>query len=142
MFGSVAAFDVLEHVDQVDPVVHEVARLMQPKGFFVATTPKRFSLTADPHVGVWGVGWLPRSKMKGYVKWRSGLDYLHTHPQSLFDLRRRIAPLFNIQVAAPEIWSEDLQRVAKFYNSLLGLNFVRKLIVPIAPFFRVIAQKL
>ena len=147
-FRSVAAFDVLEHVDQIDPVVHEVARVIQPKGFLVATTPNRFSLTADPHVGVWGVGLLPRSRMTAYVKWRSGLDYLHAHPQSLFDLRRCIGPLFKLQVSAAEIWSEDLQqfrpmkrRVARVYNYFLRLNLIRKLIVPIVPFFRVTAQK-
>ena len=109
-FAFAAAFDVLEHVSQVEPVIAELSRVLRPGGLFVATTPNRFSLSAEPHVGLWGVGLLPRRAMAGYVNWRRGMDYSHTHPQSFFDLKRELSGRFHVSLEAPEIWEGEIER--------------------------------
>jgi len=147
-FDAVAAFDVLEHVDGVAPVVEEIARTTRTGGLFIGTTPNRYSLTAEPHVGLWGVGLLPRSLMARFVRWRNGMDYSNTRPQSLLDLHRSLGKWFRTGVQAPEIWTGDLQqfgatkrRIAQVYNRLLQSSVARILLLPIVPFFRVVGHR-
>ena len=40
--------------------VREWARVLRPGGTLLAWSPNRYALTVDPHVRLWGLGWLPR----------------------------------------------------------------------------------
>ncbi len=66
-FDLTVAFDVLEHVTDARPMLEEIDRVTRAGGKIVCTTPNRYSLSAEPHVGVWGVGFLPRKWMPAYV---------------------------------------------------------------------------
>jgi 2-polyprenyl-3-methyl-5-hydroxy-6-metoxy-1,4-benzoquinol methylase len=145
-FDAIVALDVLEHVHDPAEVLKEVHRLCSAGAAVLCSTPNRFSLTAEPHVGIWGVGFLPRRWMAAYVRWRNGMDYHHTQPLSRLDLARYFAPAFEYDVAAPKLWPRDIEefsrgkrQAARVYNQLLNSRLAARAIVPIAPFFHVIA---
>jgi SAM-dependent methyltransferase len=59
-FEIVAASDVIEHTPSPDAFVAACADLLVPEGLLFLATPNRFSLSLEPHVRLWGVGFLPR----------------------------------------------------------------------------------
>ncbi len=44
--------------------------MLRPGGPLVVWSPNRFTLTTDPHLGLWGVGWLPRRWLPAYLTLR------------------------------------------------------------------------
>jgi SAM-dependent methyltransferase len=71
-FDAVVADSVLEHLDDPLAAVQEWARVLRPGATLLVWSPNRYSLAVDPHVRLWGLGWLPRSWMPAYVRWRRG----------------------------------------------------------------------
>jgi ubiquinone/menaquinone biosynthesis C-methylase UbiE len=71
-FDTVVADSVLEHLDDPASAVLEWARVLRPGGTLLVWSPNRFALTVDPHVRLWGLGWLPRRWMPTYVRLRRG----------------------------------------------------------------------
>jgi SAM-dependent methyltransferase len=149
-FDLVIAWDVLEHVADRDATVREAHRVTRPGGVVACTTPNRFSLTAEPHCMVWGVGLLPRAWMGRYVRWRTGLEYRSTHLLSRGELRGLFARHFagGCRVIVPEVPPEEIGRfhpakrlTARFYNRLIRLAPLRAALTVVAPFFRVVATK-
>jgi len=148
--GVVSALDVIEHVGDQAAMVREIDRVLQPGGVFCGATPNRFSLGAEPHVGVWGVGWLPRSSQARYVRWRTGLSYdfntLLSHGE-ITQLFRHNASFTPRIVAAP-IPQTDLQRfefrrkaLARGYNCLLRLPPFQALARNLGAFFQLLGTK-
>jgi ubiquinone/menaquinone biosynthesis C-methylase UbiE len=87
-FDLVLAENVLEHTAQPPQFIEEAHRVMKPGGVFFATTWNRLALAPEPHVHLWGVGWLPRQVAKSYVKLRKGVSYDHVRLLSAFQLAR------------------------------------------------------
>lgn len=149
-FDAVVAQDVLEHITDARPVVAEIGRVTRQGGSVFATTPNRFSLTAEPHVGLWGVGLLPRRWMGRYVRWRSGIDYSHMNPLSLVSLRRLLRGFrggrWSVQTPALdpgeiEAFRPVKRKLARFYNRIQRLPAIRAALLPIAPFFQIVVRK-
>ena len=69
---AIVADSLLEHLDDPASAVREWARVLRPGGTLLAWSPNRYALTVDPHVRLWGLGYLPRAWMPGYVRWRRG----------------------------------------------------------------------
>jgi SAM-dependent methyltransferase len=74
-FDAVVADSVLEHVADPAEALREWCRVVRPGGRLLVWSPNRRSLAADPHVGLWGLGWLPRAWVPSYVRWRRGLPW-------------------------------------------------------------------
>jgi SAM-dependent methyltransferase len=89
-FSLVIAENLLEHVDEPYRVLEEARRIRISGGAFAARTVNRFALAPEPHVGLWGVGFMPRSWTGSYVRWLKGIPYEHIRPQSYFDLTKLI----------------------------------------------------
>ncbi len=69
----VIAENVLEHVFDLDGTMIEAARVLQEDGRFAGDSVNRYNmLRPEPHVMLWGVGFLPRSLQARYVLWRRG----------------------------------------------------------------------
>ncbi len=86
--GLLNATDVIEHVEEPARLLAEARRVMRPGAVFFFNSPNRFSLlTREPHVKLWGVGWLPRRWMEPYVRWRRGRAYRGKHLLSLLELQ-------------------------------------------------------
>ena len=71
-FDVVVADSVLEHLDDPLTALIEWARVLRPGGTLLVWSPNRYALAVDPHVRLWGLGWLPRRWMPAYVRWRRG----------------------------------------------------------------------
>ncbi len=81
-FTAATAVDVLEHVSDPNKVVKEISRVLDDGAKAVMTTPNRFSLTADPHVGIWGLGFRSHESAVELVKKKLGVDYSSIRPFS------------------------------------------------------------
>jgi SAM-dependent methyltransferase len=89
VFDLVAGEDVLDHVKDPQAFLREGARVLAPeRGVFYFSTPNRYSLGPDPHVWVWGVGFLPPGLRDRYVRLRRGIPYGPIHPVSYLQMRR------------------------------------------------------
>ncbi|HEY8515444.1 MAG TPA: class I SAM-dependent methyltransferase [Candidatus Binatia bacterium] len=142
--------DVIEHVEDRDAVLREARRVLRRGGLFVCTTPNRFSLTAEPHYKIWGVGLLPRAWMNGYVRWRTGQDYHSIHLLSARDLRRLFARHFpnGCRILVPDVPPEEIaifhpakRAAARLYNRVIQNGIVCAALLAVAPYFRVVAEK-
>ena len=109
-FDALVADSVLEHTDDPGAAVAEWARVLKPGGTLLTWSPNRFTLAVDPHVRLWGLGYLPRHWMPAYVRWRRGGAW---PPRCLSagEARRmaRSARFEDIQVeppAIPDSWAE------------------------------------
>ena len=74
--AAIVAGDVIEHVaDQAATSGRGAPGACRGGGRLFLASPNRFSLAPEPHVQVWGVGYLPRRWMVPYVRWTSGRDF-------------------------------------------------------------------
>lgn len=147
---AVISLDVIEHVNDPDAYLGEINRVVKSGGRIALSTPNRFSLTAEPHVFVWGVGWLPQRLQRPYVRWRSGKTYDDTRLMGSVSLCRRLGKntKFNFRVAIPEISLEHIEKfgtlkalLAKIYNKLAQSVLLRPAFLVIGPFFRITGTK-
>ena len=148
--SGVVSLDVIEHVGDPGSYLSEINRTIEPGGCFALCTPNRYSLAAEPHVSLWGVGWLPSSWQEGYVKWRSGKSYTSTKLLSTRGaaklLRRHTSLQFEILV--PPVSEVEIARfpryraiLARLYNRLVDLAWSRWLFLRIGPFFRIVGSR-
>ena len=90
-FELVVANDLFEHVREPSRAAAMAARMLRPGGRLYAASTNRYSLAPEPHVRLFGVGWLPRSWQSGYVRFRRGHAYDKVRPVSGGELRKLIA---------------------------------------------------
>jgi SAM-dependent methyltransferase len=147
--GAVLSLDVIEHVADQTAYAQQIDRVLRSGGFVALSTPNRFSLAAEPHVGIWGVGWLPRRWQRPYAEWRSGRSYASTRLLSVRELRRLLSPTcLECVIQAPTIPEEERarfsayrSRLAGLYNQLLAYAPFRRLFLLVGPFFRIMGTK-
>jgi len=150
VFDTVASVSLLEHVSDAAAVVRESGRVLKARGQFFCLTTNRFSLAPEPHVRVWGVGFLPRAWMARYVRFRRGLAYEKKRPLSYFELRRlvRAAGLGAIRASLPRVTALDLrgrsrlERLgARILNALADHPRPARPCVLVAPVIQLTAEK-
>jgi len=69
-FDTIVADSLLEHLDDPARAVREWSRVLRPGGHLLVWSPNRYTLTTDPHLGLWGLGWLPRPWLPFYLRLR------------------------------------------------------------------------
>jgi hypothetical protein len=113
-------------------------------------TPNRFSVAAEPHVGVWGVGWLPARWQRRYVRMRSGKPYDFVRLLSVPGLKRMMKreTHFDGQFIVPRIAEEEIElfegrraKMARAYNRVAEQRMLRWPMFAIAPFFRFVGVR-
>lgn len=148
--NGVVGLDVIEHVGDPVPVLQEVDRVTAADGWLALATPNRFSLSAEPHVSIWGVGWLPRRWQASYVRWRSGLPYEFTRMLSPREAGRllRSHTDFRCAMQVPLIPATEIDRfstrrslLARTYNRLVRLRLLNPALLRLGPFFRIVGTK-
>ena len=139
--GRVVSMGLLEHVPDLTRVIGEAARSLDSRGQLHLRTTNRYSLLPEPHVNVWGVGFVPARFADRYVTWRNGERYQHLHPTSAAPLRRamRAAGLSEVSVGPAAALPSDAHRLGSgqalvaAYNSAGRLPAVRRAMAWVAP---------
>lgn len=91
----------LEFVREPGRVLAEAARTLAPGGAVLLHTVNRYSLAVEPHVNLWGVGFLPRTWQETYVRRRRGVGYTLIRPLSYSELKRLASRHFRSCVVRP-----------------------------------------
>jgi SAM-dependent methyltransferase len=114
-FGAVVSVGTLEHCRSAEMVLSEAGRVLQRGGTTHIRTTNRFSALPEPHVGLWGVGLLPRRWADAYVRARGGQGYAHHRPLSARELVRglRRAGFRRARVTAAPLLPSDRQRLGR-----------------------------
>jgi SAM-dependent methyltransferase len=148
--SGVISLDVIEHVDDRATYLREIDRVTVAGGHVALSTPNRYSLTAEPHIFVWGVGWLPGSLQKRYVKWRTGRNYDHTRLLSTGQAARllRQHTRFQFDLLVPPVPEEEISHfppyraaLARLYNRLASFSWTHWVFLRIGPFFRIVGTR-
>jgi SAM-dependent methyltransferase len=149
-FGGVVAGDVIEHVGDQDRTLAEAHRVLAPGGRLFLAAPNRFSLAPEPHVQVWGVGFLPRRWMAPYVRWVRGIDFraIRTlgHGEWIRLLHR--SPFRRGAIVAPGLPATDLahfgpikRQAARLYNALVASRPGQSVLRRVGPLLHVVCER-
>jgi len=122
-FGLVLAENVLEHTARQMPLLAEAHHVLRAAGMVRGTTWNRLAPAPEPHVRLWGVGWLPRRVARRYVRWRGKGDYQHVHLLSAFGLRSllRASPFGSGEIHAAELPPAMVARLPTLGRRFAGL---------------------
>lgn len=149
-FSRVLSLGLLEHCNRLDAVLEEAFRVLRPGGVLRFRTTNRYTLLPEPHVGLWGVGFLPRSWADGYVRARGGQGYGHHHPWSPRELARGLARsgFTSRRVEAAPVLPNEMERgsgvvkaVAPLYERVRRLPGAGRSLRWVAPLLEVGGQK-
>jgi len=140
-FSRVVSVGTIEHCSDTDRVLGESRRVLGKNGDARLRTVNRFTILREPHVNVWGVGFVPRRMADRYVRWRGGQGYEHHRPLSSRELRSgmRKAGFRSVRVdAAPLLAAErdrlgDARWVAYGYERARRIPLVRSALRLTAP---------
>jgi 2-polyprenyl-3-methyl-5-hydroxy-6-metoxy-1,4-benzoquinol methylase len=148
-FTVVGASDVIEHVADAVSFAAGCERMLAPDGLLFLATPNRFSLALEPHVRLWGVGFLPRGLARRYVRRVRKASYDHVRLLSSRGLRRTLARAGlqarveppAIPASAQVVYSGVEARLVRAYNRIRRLPGVRRALLAFGPFFHVFGTK-
>ena len=149
-FAAVIAADVIEHLADQQRAIEEMGRVLLPGAPLFLSTPNRFSLTPEPHVGLWGVGYLPRRWANRYVRRRRGIAYDDVRLLSAPSLHRILRRHFpgRARLLIPGLSPRQMEqlsplqrRLASVYLTLRRMPVVRNAFYLVGPFFHVVAEK-
>ena len=150
IFDTVASVALLEHLPDATATLGECARVLAPAGHVFVWTSNRFSLAPEPHVRIWGVGFLPRRWMPAYVRWRRGLAYEKKHLVSRGELAAglRRAGLRSVKFMPPAVTRADLEtmgrleRVAsRVWSVVRRVPVIRRVFLPVFPVIQAVATR-
>ena len=142
---AIVSLDVIEHVADQRRYLAEIDRIAADGATLALATPNRFSLTAEPHVHVWGVGWLPTRLQARYVYARSGRPYDFVRLLSVPGLARLLRRHTQIRgrFVVPRVPEEEIDsfpphraRLARVYNDIAESRLLRLPLLGVGPFFR------
>jgi len=103
-FDAVVADSLIEHLDDPAGALREWLRVLRPGGRLILWSPNRYLPGTDPHVGLFGLGWLPRRWLPTYLKLR-GREVWIPRTLSATEARRlaRAAGFEQVQVDVPRM---------------------------------------
>lgn len=151
-FDFVLAEHVLEHTSSPEELLAEAHRTLASRGVLLATTWNRWTPAPEPHVGLVGVGWLPRSWARKYVRLRRGDPYLHVHLRSPLECRHlgSSSPFSAVRLSPSPLgarWTRRLgggpllRRLLKLYDRLCDRPPWRWPAVLVGPVLRMVAWR-
>lgn len=113
-FARATALGTIEHLSDAPAMLAETRRVLRRGGDLYARTVNRYSALPEPHVNVWGVGYVPRRWADRYVRWRSGQRYEHHRLLSSRELRRGLhtAGFRDVRVEPASLLGTERARMA------------------------------
>jgi SAM-dependent methyltransferase len=151
VISAVISLDVIEHVGDQNAYVQEIRRVLAPGGVFALSTPNRYSLSPEPHVNVWGVGYLPRRFQEPYVQWAAGRSYAFNRLLSVWEAKGFFsrergfdAEIVFPVIAAHEIanFSDARRKLARIYNRLVEMPALKPLFPLFGAYYRIVGRTL
>jgi SAM-dependent methyltransferase len=146
----IVAENLIEHVRDQKKLFAEFARVRKSGSRLMARTVNRFAFGPEPHVGVWGVGYLPRALMQPYVRLVRKLSYEHVHLQSASDLRLSIQGSGDLclVVRAARLSQQDYQHqrpIRRFLFAQVGAvlrrgDWLANLVGTVGPYLDVVSE--
>lgn len=149
-FDLVVAADVIEHVPDAPAMVSAAYRVLRPGGTLWLSTPNRFSLTPEPHVRLWGVGFLPRGAAIRYVRRFRHIDYRDVRTLSLPGLRKALRSVGagDVDVQAPRIpspvragYRRSSRALIDVYDVARRLPVAARVVRAVSPLFHAVLRK-
>jgi SAM-dependent methyltransferase/uncharacterized protein YbaR (Trm112 family) len=150
LFDLVVGSDVIEHVEDPVQVMREAYRVLVPGGAIFLATPNRWSLTPEPHVNVWGVGFLPKAWRAHYVRLVQNVPYRNISLLNWFEIRRLIGRtrFSRWHIVLPTLPAEHTTRlpawarlVVPIYHAVKDYPLTKWLVYLFGPLFHVICVK-
>ena len=148
-FDTIVADSVLEHLDDPAQALREWSRVLRPGGCLLVWSPNRFTLSIDPHLGLWGLGWLPRPWVPVYLRLRGRTAW---PPRTLSASEARgvaiAAGLEAVEVDTPGIpdgwartrpWSQ--RSAIRAYTAARRLASARRLLRAVGPLWELRATR-
>ncbi len=134
-FAAVTATDVIEHVRNAPQAVAESYRVAARGSRALWTTNNRYAPLPDPHVGLWGIGYLPRRWQAAYVSQRrKDLHRYQVSMKSCWELDRLFREagfqepvLEAARLFAPNRPSAALERLLRAYNRIRTIPLIGSL---------------
>jgi ubiquinone/menaquinone biosynthesis C-methylase UbiE len=148
-FDLIFAGDVIEHVKDQTASLMESRRVLKKDGILFIATPNRFSVTPEPHVRVWGVGFLPRKWTNKYVKLIKGISYTSIKVLSFFELKKLLKKCFfnDYHILLPSVIEAERDDFSCFEKSLVNIYdwgrkipIIRFVLYCFGPFFHIICR--
>ena len=148
--GRVFGGDLIEHVSDIPATLAEAHRVLRPGGTLFLATPNRFSLAPEPHVGVWGVGYLPRGWMGPYVTWRRKIDFNAIYTLGFGGWKRILAdsPFGGGEILTPGLPADEIathppvkRMLARAYDRLIAAPVGRAVARRVGPMFHLVARR-
>src|SRR5215813_4844849 len=147
-FDLIVAEDALEHIQEQKAALSECHRVSVDRGMMFIAAINRFGLAPEPHVRVWGVGFLPRRWMKPYVMLVKGIPYDFIRVLSTAELKRMLrgASFYNHRITIPGIPREQaknfltVERVqVAIYDIVRRTPLIRYILRLFGPFFHILS---
>ncbi|MFO0952638.1 MAG: class I SAM-dependent methyltransferase [Isosphaeraceae bacterium] len=147
---AVIAGDVIEHVEDQARTLEEAYRVLRPGGRLFLASPNRYSLAPEPHVGVWGVGYLPRQWMPRYVQMVRQVDFRAIRTLGSREWARllRFSSFRRGVLTVPELSEEDLRSrggltraLGAVYNRVVRHPIGQRAGRLVGPLFHVVCEK-
>jgi ubiquinone/menaquinone biosynthesis C-methylase UbiE len=147
-FDAVVADSVLEHLDDPARAVAEWRRVLRPGGRLIVWSPNRYTLTTDPHLGLWGVGWLPRRAVPAYLRLRNRRDWppatLSASEARRLARRSGFERVSTAPAAIPERWAQSRpprERLPiRLYQAACKVAPARAIVTMIGPLWELSAE--
>lgn len=145
---QIAACATVEHTrNQVD-VISESYRVLKNGGDIFISTPNRFSISVEPHVYLWGVGFLPRKWMGFYVKLMKGVEYKNKRLLSYFNLKAMLSKFKCVEFSFPDVDDSSIGQFTSFerlqvsvYKKMRRLTLFKLFLLLLGPMYYIAGKK-
>lgn len=141
-FDAAAADSVIEHVSDSRKMRDEVLRILKPGGPWFFVTNNRYSALPEPHVRLWGFGFLPRSIMEPVARKLRKTPYkarLHSRSE-LLELFNGYGEVMLPYYARGELGPRN-ENLRKAWERLSGINLFRRVAGAIVPQYFIAGER-
>lgn len=114
-FDRVFFLGTVEHAPDLASLLSEAARVLRPGGWVHVRTVNRLTPLPEPHVGLWGIGLLPRQLADRYSRWRGRGGYQHHWPRTRSHLVRAMqgAGFRSVEVVGARVTPSEVHRMSR-----------------------------